>query len=802
VTRRHFGTILHARRAAPFVAAAILLAPVTLSPEVRAAAWQETAGDVPAIGQRAHRAVLDRYCVTCHNERMKVPAASPLRLDVMDLAQVEAGAEAWEKVVRKLRAGAMPPAGSPRPPAAQLDALASWLEEALDAAAERNPNPGRVPAFHRLTRTEYRNAVRDLLALDDLPRELDIELLLPVDNTVGFDTVAEALFVTPTLMEGYLTAARKLSALAMGDPSMPLIVDTYRPGLELPQDDHVAELPLGTRGGLSIRRYFPLDGDYAFRVELAGPAREPHDLEISLDGDRVALFTVGGPRPPSDGYGTGGGRVLEARLPVRAGPRSVAVTFVKRTSAYIESITRPYRRGRGQQPAIGAVTISGPYAAVGAADTPARRRLLICRPETPQEEEPCAEAILSGLVRRAFRRPATPDDIEALLPFYRAGRDEGSFETGIQRLVERVLVSPEFLFRIEDRPRDVPAGAAYRITDLELASRLSFFLWSSIPDDELLDVAEAGRLREPDVLERQVVRMLADARSRALVTNFAAQWLYLRDLPARRPNDRLFPDFDDGLRQAFVRETELFFEAIVREDRPVLELLSADYTFVNERLARHYGIPYVYGSDFRRITLPEGSPRGGLLGQGSILTLTSYATRTSPVVRGKWILENILGSPPPPPPPNVPALKAENAQGKVLSMRERMVQHRANPVCASCHARMDPLGFALETFDAVGRWRTHGESGAPVDASGTLPDGTTFDGVAGLRRALLAAPGQFVTTLTEKLLTYAIGRELGYHDAPAVRTITRQALARGARFSGIVIGIVESRPFQMRRSES
>jgi hypothetical protein len=613
---------------------------------------------------------------------------------------------------------------------------------------------------------------------------------------VGFDTAADLLFVTPTLMEGYLTAARKLSALAIGDPAMPLMVDTYRPGLELPQDQRVAELPLGTRGGLFLQRYFPLDGDYLFKVEVAGAIRDAHQLEISVDGQRVELFTLnpGGSRSSDD-------EALQVRVPVRAGRRAIAVTFVKRTSAYVESLTMPFLRGRGTQPAVSAVTISGPYGASGASDTPSRQRLLVCDPKTRAGEDGCARQTIATLARRAFRRAVTDEDVQALLPFYRQGRQEGTFETGVQRVVERVLVSPEFLFRIEDRPRTAPAGSVYNISDVELASRLSFFLWSSIPDDELLDVAQSGRLRQPAVLEQQVRRMLADRRAQALVTNFAAQWLYLRDLPARRPNDRFFPDFDDGLRRALSQETELFFESIVREDRPVVDLLSANYSFINERLARHYGIPGVYGSDFRRVSFAEDSPRGGLLGQGSILTLTSYSTRTSPVVRGKWILENILGTPPPPPPPNVPPLREGTDAGKVLSMRERMVRHRGNPVCASCHARMDPLGLALENFDAIGRWRTNSEGGVPIDASGTLPDGTAFDGPIGLRRALVAKPDQFVTTFTEKLLTYAVGRDLGYYDAPAVRAIVHQSSAEQHRFAAVVLGIVKSRPFQMRRSE-
>jgi mono/diheme cytochrome c family protein len=747
----------------------------------------------------AHRTVLERYCVTCHNQRSKIPAGNPLLLDTIDLADVGGRAEIWEKVVRKLRTGAMPPAGAPRPEPAAADRLASWLESTLDRAAAASPNPGRVPAVRRLTRTEYRNAVRDLLALEDLPKELDIDLLLPADNTIGFDTVAELLFVTPTLMEGYVTAAGKISRVAVGDPTLPQIVDTYRLPLELPQDDHVAGMPLGTRGGALIRRHFPVDGEYLIKVELAGAARELHDLEVSIDGERVALFPIGPEQRRQTEYEDDREAGPQLRIPVRAGPRTVAVAFVKKTSAANEALVRPYRRGRGGQPSVAGVTISGPVAASSPGDTSTRRRLFVCRPANASDEEPCARRILLTLTRRAYRRAVTNADVDKLLRFYRDGRGEGGFETGIQRALERVLVSPEFLLRVEYPRTNVPGGAAYAVSDVELASRLSFFLWSSVPDDELLTVAVEGRLRSPGMLQRQVQRMLADDRADALVTNFAAQWLYLRDLQARRPNDRLFPDFDDGLRQALLRETELFFGSMLREDRSLLDLLRADYTFLNERLAQHYGIPNVYGSHFRRVTLGPESVRAGLLGHGSILTLTSYATRTSPVVRGKWVLENILGAPPPPPPPNVPALKETTDEGKVLTMRERMSQHRTNAVCASCHARMDPLGFALESFDAVGRWRTRDESGSPIDASGALPEGTTIDGIKGLRQVLLARPDLFVTTLTEKLLTYAVGRELGHSDAPAVRGIVRSAAASDYHFSSVIAGIVSSTPFQMRQ---
>jgi len=746
----------------------------------------------------AHRAVIDRYCVTCHNQRAKIPAASPLLLDALDLGNVGAGAESWEKVVRKLRTGAMPPAGAPRPEPAVSDRLASWLESRLDQAAAASPNPGRAPAVRRLTRTEYRNAVRDLLALEDLPKELDVDLLLPADNTVGFDTVAELLFVTPTLMEGYVTAARKISRVAVGDPTLPLIVDTYRLPLELPQDDQLAELPFGTRGGALIRRHFPVDGEYLIKVELAGAARETHDLEVSIDGERVGLFPIGFEQRRQTEY-EDERAAPQLRIPVRAGPRTVAVTFVKQTSAANEALVRPYRRSRGGLPSVAAVTISGPQGPSSAADTPTRRRLFVCRPKNPSTEEACARKILLTLTRRAYRRAVANADVDEPLRFYREGRAEGGFDTGIQRALERVLVSPEFLLRAEYPRANASRATAYAVTDVELASRLSFFLWSSIPDDELLTLAVDGRLRSPGMLQQQVQRMLKDERADALVSNFAAQWLYLRDLQARRPNDRLFPDFDDGLRQALLRETELFFGSILREDRSAVDLLRADYTFLNERLAQHYGIPNVYGSHFRRVTLGPDNVRAGLIGQGSVLTLTSYATRTSPVVRGKWILENILGAPPPPPPPNVPALKETTDGGKVLTMRDRMAQHRTNAVCASCHARMDPLGFALENFDAVGRWRTRDESGSSIDASGVLPEETKFDGIKGLRQVLLAQPELFVTTLTEKLLTYAVGRQLGYADAPAVRGIVRAAAGSDYHFSSVIAGIVSSTPFQMRQ---
>ena len=757
-----------------------------------------------------HRAVLDRYCVTCHNQRIKTAG---LELDALDVAKIGDDAALWEKVVQKLRGRVMPPAGRPRPDGATYKALVSWMETELDRAAAARPNPGLKEAFHRLNRTEYQNAIRDLLALEGF----DIALLLPPDDaSYGFDNIAGILGVSPTLMDQYLTAARKLSRLAVGDLTFPPNTDTYRIPLDLSQDARLDDLPFGTRGGIAVRRYFPVDGEYQVRFGYApgfGAARaEPHDLEVIVDGARVQLLTLD-ETGPQGGYE---GRTREGQLSiaVKAGLREVGITFVEKASVQAEDLLQPFLRppaassfatsrvGGHSGPYLSWVRIGGPYVVVGVGDTPSRRRIFVCRPASPGDQTPCATQIISTLARRAFRRPVTDTDLDAVLPFYDAGRTEGGFEKGIQIALERILMSPEFLFRVERDPAGIAPQTNYRINDLELASRLSFFLWSSIPDDELLDAATEGRLTEPAELERQVRRMLADARSQALVNNFAGQWLYLRNVPAVAPNPPSFPDFDDSLRRAFRRETELFFESILREERSVLDLVGANYTFVNERLARHYGIPGVYGSHFRRVALDPASPRGGLLGQGSLLTVTSYATRTSPVVRGKWILENVLGSPPPPPPADVPALEEKSAEGQLLSMREAMVQHRENPVCASCHRMMDPLGLALENFDAVGKWRDLSEAGTPIDASGALPDGTPFEGALGLRGALLSHSEEFVMTVTKKLLTYALGRGLEYYDAPAVRTIVREAAADDYALSSLILGAVESVPFQMRRSQS
>ena len=775
----------------------------------------------PAAGEAnaaAVEATLDRYCVTCHNERIvdgrgTAPSmlvsqlrTAGLALDALDPGHVGRDSDAWERVIRKLEARTMPPVGRPRPDDATYGEVIGWLEEELDRAAADAPNPGRRPALHRLSRTEYQNAVRDLLALDDLPKEFDVSTLLPADNvTSGFDNLAELLFVSPSTLERYLAAARKISRLAVGDTSMPPIVDRYQLDRDLIQDGHLEGLPLGTRGGTLIRSHLPADGEYVLTVEFAQAAREEHQVEVSVDGERVSLFRIGGRplvRGASGVFAFEAEPPVDVRVPLGAGPREIAVAFLQKTGARHEGLVRASRRGQRREPAISTVTLSGPYGVDGAGATPSRERIFTCRPDSGDAAaEPCAREILSTLARRAYRRPVTEADLDLLLPFYEEGSAEGGFDRGVQRALERMLVSPEFLFRVERDPEDVAPGAPYRVGGLELASRLSFFLWSSIPDDELLDRAIDGTLGDPAVLEAQVRRMLADRRSRALVGNFAEQWLYLRDVEAKEPDPGFFPGFDENLRQAFQRETELFIDSVLREDRGVSELLTADYTFLNERLAKHYGIPHVYGSHFRRVSL-AGTARRGLLGQGGVLTLTSYATRTSPVLRGKWILENLLASPPPPPPPDIPALAERTDDGAALSMRAAMERHRANPACASCHAQMDPLGFALENFDAVGRWRVRSESNDAIDASGVLPDGTSFEGPGGMRAALLREPERFVATVTEKLLTYALGRNVESYDMPAVRAIVREAVENDYRFSSIVLGIVRSTPFQMRMSQS
>ncbi len=763
----------------------------------------------PSVPTVAHREVVNKYCVSCHNDRLK---RGSLALDAVVAHEVGDNPEVWEKVLRKVRARQMPPIGMPRPDEATYEAAILSLETSLDRAAAAKPNPGRTATLRRLTRTEYQNAIRDLLAV-----EVDVASLLPADeSSYGFDNVTVG-DLSPTLLDRYVSAAEKVSRLAVGRPSRSPGGDTIRIPPDLTQEEHLEGLPIGTRGGAIVRYTFPLDGEYEIRIRLTRNRdehieglNEPHDLELLLDRARVQLFTVKPPeRQPgfSDDYQPSHDTIdqhLKIRVPVSAGPHAIGVAFLKNPSALLETARQPYQahfnsyRHPRIQPAIYSISIIGPYDATGPGETPSRRRIFVSRPANPNEEERSAQRILTSLMRRAYRRPVVAADLQGPLELYRSARSEGDFEAGIEMAVSAVLVSPQFLFRVELDPAGVPPNTAYRISDLDLASRLSFFLWSSIPDDELLDAAVAGKLHQPAVLEQQVRRMLADSRSQALVTNFASQWLHLRNLASITPDMRLFPDFDDNLRQAFRQETELFLDSILREDRSVLDLLSANYTFVNERLAKHYGIPQVYGSRFRRITLDEDSGRGGLLRQGSILTVTSYATRTSPVLRGKWVLDNLLGVPPPPPLPDVPALIDNTVDGS-LSVRKRLAEHRSNPTCAACHNLMDPVGLSLEKFDAVGRRRT-AEGGDPIDASGGLPDGSQFADVDGLEHALLKRPDLFVGTLAEKLLTYALGRGVEYYDAPAIRTIVRDARAQNFRISSVMLGIVKSQPFQMRTS--
>ena len=781
---------------------------------------QETGSDV------WQRALLDQYCVTCHNERMQT---ADLALDVRDVTRVAEAPEVWETVVRKLRAGAMPPLPRPRPDAATYERFVNWLEGELDRAAAVDLNPGRTEAFHRLNRTEYHNAVRDLLDL-----EVDVTELLPADGgSYGFDNIAGVLAISPTLLERYLGAARKISRIAVGRPAPSAVTETFRVANDLSQDDWVAGMPFGTRGGATFQYNFPQDGEYVVKVSLARNAggrlavfNVPHTLEVSLDNEVIQSYTVGESPPvdtprASDAYRDWQARQRtvdsdwEFRLPVRAGPRDIQVTFARRTWAYPEAVREPYLRpytgtDTRHQPYVGEITVTGPYDtndASSVGSTPSRRRIFVCEPsetDSVPEQTACAREILSPLARRAYRRPVTSSDLDVLLGFFEDGRAAEGFDAGIEFALRWMLASPEFVLRVERDPDGLAAGANYEITDFELASRLSFFLWSSLPDDELIDLATMGRLSDPDILERQTRRMLDDDRASALVTNFASQWLYLRNVPAVYPDADLFPHVGEALRQAMRRETELFVESIFRGDQSVLDLLTADYTFVNERLARHYDIPHVYGSHFRRVSLDRlpHDARRGLLGHASILAVTAYPNRTSPVLRGKWVLENLLGTPPASPPPDVPSLEETTDNGEILSVREATERHRANPVCASCHRLMDPPGFALEQFDAVGRFRTHTAANTPIDATGELPDGTQFDGASGLRDALVSNPGRFVGTLTEKLMTYALGRGLEHYDAPTVRGILRDTAAENYRFSSIILGIVKSPPFRMRRTES
>jgi len=777
---------------------------------VTPSATSQLQGAAPAVDAAPSRAVLDRYCVTCHNQRAR---AGGLMLDTLDPAHVDAQPAVWEAVVRKVRTRSMPPQGMPRPDDAAAASLTSWLTAELDRAAVA-PNPGR-PLLRRLNRAEYGNVIRDLLALD-----VDVRSLLPADDSAfGFDNNADLLVVSPSLLERYLSAADRVSALAVGDPSTPPGSETYYTRGDQSQSQQLEGLPLGTVGGVGVRHMFPLDGEYQFQVALTRTNLEAirglehqHQLEIAVDGERVFLGAIGGDAETGQ-TGTINEKSdatdarLRVRVKVKAGPRFVTATFIRKIAENTNRL-RPFLRSNAGtydstgRPHVKSLTVTGPFNPTGPGDTPSRRRVFICHPsrrsspETGASEDGCARRILTTLARRAYRRPVGEGDMAPLLTFYREGRRKGTFETGVQLALRRLLASPTFVFRVEEDPAAIAAGAVYRVSDVELASRLSFFLWSSMPDDALLDLAAANRLHVPAALEAQVRRMLADPKADALVENFAGQWLQSRNLQNIAPNTDEFPDFDNNLRDAFRRETELFFQSIVREDRNVLDLMTADYTFVNERLAKHYGLPGVYGSQFRRVTLGDDMRRG-LLGKGSILLVTSHADRTAPTLRGKWILENLLGAPPPAPPANVPPFE-QTAGPKPRTIRERMEIHRANPSCASCHRSMDALGFTLENFNAVGAWRTR-DAGQDVNAQGTMADGEEVAGAAGLRAALLKRPETFVETLTGKLMTYGLGRGLQYYDMPVIRGILRDAAGQDNRLSSIVLGIVKSVPFQMRR---
>jgi len=775
-----------------------------------------SAQTAPPPANLTPRAVLDQYCVSCHNDRTRT---GKLALDNIDVTRPGDNPEIWEKVVRKVRAGMMPPTGplgARRPDRPTLNSFVAALETGLDrAAAARGPHLP-PPGAHRLNRSEYRNAIRDLLDL-----EIDVTELLPVDDSVaGFDNVAAGLGMSTSLMDAYVGAAEKISRLAMGTETL-WTRKSYRAMSDYSQEYHVEGLAFGTRGGMLVRHYFPVDGEYGIAwapvTGDGGPfgTLKGEQLEITIDGERVRLWDIDKevmPQARTNDDDPAGTFVKEVRVSIKAGMHEVGAGFLARNLAPLAGdFNRHWKRtlfatrniGGFQTAAhVSGLDIQGPYKVAGVSDTPSRRKILVCKPATAAEEANCARTIISKFATRAFRRPMVAADVDALVKFYEAGRRNGGFEKGIESALMRILADPEFIYRTEAEPAGVAAGQSYRITDLELASRLSFFLWSSIPDDELMALATQRKLQDPEILASQVRRMLHDSRSEQFTVNFAGQWLGLRALPSATPAAQIFPDFDDTLRQAFRRETELFFDSVVREDRSVLELLTADYTYVNERLAKHYGLPNVYGSAFRRVTLgKEFDVRRGLLGKGAILTATSLTNRTSPVARGKWVMMNILGTIPPDPPPNVPELEtgANQANGAEapdeVSVRARMEAHRSNAVCASCHRIMDPIGFALESFDGVGMWRTR-DGNDRVDPSGMFVDGTKLDGVSSLRDTLVQYSDQFVQTITEKLAIYALGREVGYQDMPAIRAIVREAARKEHRFSAIVLGIVNSDLFQ------
>ena len=757
--------------------------------------------DDPAI-------VLNKYCVTCHSDKAKTGGLS---LEHVNLTDIPKGADTWEKVIRKVRAGMMPPPGMPRPDKPALDSFVGYFETSLDRAAAAKPNPGRL-AMHRLNRAEYANAIRDLLALD-----VDSAALLPPDDeSSGFDNIADVLKMSPSLMERYLSASWNISRMAVGNTEIGPSTQVYRVRPDLSQDQHIDGLPLGTRGGILVKHNFPLDGEYAIKVrlwrntfDLMRGMEDPHDIEIAIDGSRLQVVTVGGKddfNRMAENPGTFGTDLdarLTVRIPVKAGVHTLTAATILKSHATRDDLIKPFMRTTIDgldimgDPSVDRMTIEGPLVQTGSGETPSRRKIFICKPATAADEQACATKILSSLARMAYRRPADAATMTTLMDFYKRGRAKGNFESGVEAALQFVLASPAFLFRIEPDPAGIAPNTVYRVDDYALASRLSFFLWSTIPDDPLLTLAGQGKLKDPVVLEQQVKRMLADKRSNAMISNFAEQWLYLRNLKTSSPDLQEFPDFDDNLRSAMKQETTLFFDSIMREDRSVLDLLNADYTFVNERLARHYGIPGIYGSQFRRVKV-SSEARRGILGQASILTVTSYPNRTSPVERGKWILTNLLGVPPAPPPPGVPPLK-ESYTDKPQTLRERMEQHRKDPVCAGCHKVMDPIGFSLENFDATGHWRTNDE-GAKIDPTGTLFNGAALDGVNGLRRELVSRPDVFVGVMTEKMMTYALGRGVEYYDMPSVRKVVQDAGKNNFRFSSIVLGVVKSAPFQMKEA--
>jgi len=772
-----------------------------------------TANATPAPAD--YQAMLDRYCITCHNQKGRIPAGAPLFLDAANLKDPAVDAEIWEKVIRKIGVGAMPPQGSPNPGAAELTKFRSSLIATLDSAAAKKNNPGHY-VIHRLNRTEYANSIRDLLGV-----EVDAAELLPSDGgDFGFDNIATALNTTPLLLERYLTAALQISDLAVGNTESAPGTKTFSISTVVTQNQHVAGLPLGTRGGKVVRYDFPADGEYVLYGRLLDTVAEgyvgvegqetPHQFIITIDGEQVFSAPIGGKEDHEASSknivisrAEVDKRMTSPKMKITAGPHDIGFTFVDRPTQEQNVWQPPLRNSLEAHnpsgiPRVRTLNIEGPYNVTGISETPSRQKIFICKPTTAAKEAPCAADILSSVARRAYRRPVVESDVEAPLAFYnQARKDGGDFDAGIRAGLARILASPSFIFRSERDPATLAEGTAHRVSDLELASRMSFFLWSSIPDDDLLNLAIAGRLREPKVLEAQVKRMIADERADALMNEFTGQWLQLRNLDKVTPDILMFPDFDDNVRQAFRRETELFFASIVRENRSTLDLLDADYTFMNERLARHYGIPGIYGERFRRVQLTDPNRRG-LLGQASFLTLTSVATRTSPIIRGKYVISNFLNTPPLPPPPNVPQLEASAPKNRPSTVREQLELHRANPVCAACHRNIDPIGFALENFNAVGQWQDTTKEGLKIDSAGVLVDGTPVNGPAALRKALLARPEVFVGTVTEKLMTYALGRGLDPIDMPIVRSVIRGTAKDNYRLQAIILGIIQSPAFQMR----